>query len=146
MKALEFLEADPLPKACQNCQEEGWGCDECDHLGERFYLPKEQELWLSRKGLLHSIERTRKKIIEIDIQLVPFTEEQKKVLRKVSEMTYDMFIECLVLCFKTDNLEVIQDIEDRFPELLKESYRRSRENPETMKSWEQIQMNNKEHF
>lgn len=42
---MQFIEADPLPKACQECVEikecvargEGeWCCDECDHLGERF--------------------------------------------------------------------------------------------------------------
>ena len=43
---VRFVEADPLPPVCRTCAErqaciargEGeWCCDECDHLGQRFY-------------------------------------------------------------------------------------------------------------
>ena len=44
---MRFIEADPLPAVCQDCQDrkeclsrgEGeWCCDECDYLGERFIM------------------------------------------------------------------------------------------------------------
>lgn len=48
---MEYQQARPLPKVCQDCQEikdcvargEGeWCCEECDHLGERF-LPRPED-------------------------------------------------------------------------------------------------------
>ena len=44
---MQFIEAEPMPQACQECEErkaclalgEGeWCCDECDYLGERFIM------------------------------------------------------------------------------------------------------------
>lgn len=64
---MEWIEADPLPKACQNCREEE--CYNCDHAGERWYLPKEDALRLKRKGLVRAIERMQRQIEEIDRQL-----------------------------------------------------------------------------
>lgn len=44
---MEYYEADPLPECCQNCTEADEGyCDECDHLGERFVLSKEDQIML----------------------------------------------------------------------------------------------------
>ncbi len=49
---MQFIEANPLPKVCQECQDrkeclsrgEGeWCCDECDYLGERFIPVKHLE-------------------------------------------------------------------------------------------------------
>ena len=33
---LEFIEAGPLPAACQKCVDQD--CDECEHMGERWPL------------------------------------------------------------------------------------------------------------
>lgn len=52
---MQFIEADPLPKVCQECGErrellargEGeWCCDECDHLAERFIMIPDREIKL----------------------------------------------------------------------------------------------------
>lgn len=41
---VEYFEVNPLPECCQNCSEPDEGCcDECDHLGERFILPEEDQ-------------------------------------------------------------------------------------------------------
>ncbi len=52
---MQFIEADPLPKVCQECEErkelldrgEGeWCCDECDYLAERFIMIPDREIKL----------------------------------------------------------------------------------------------------
>jgi chorismate mutase len=64
---MELLEANPLPMECQNCNEED--CYNCDNAGKRWYLPKEEELRIRRKGMIHSIERLQKKVEDIDREL-----------------------------------------------------------------------------
>lgn len=64
---MEWIEANPLPKACQNCREEE--CYNCDHAGKRWYLSQQDKLRLRRKGLQKSIARLQKQIDEIDRQL-----------------------------------------------------------------------------
>lgn len=44
---VEYIETNPLPECCLNCTEPDEGyCDECDHLGERFILPKHEQIKL----------------------------------------------------------------------------------------------------
>ena len=64
---MEWIEANPLPEACQNCQEEE--CYNCDHAGKRWYLSQQDKLRLRRKGLQKSIARLQRQIDEIDRQL-----------------------------------------------------------------------------
>lgn len=45
---MEWIEADPLPAVCQNCQEEE--CYNCDYAGERWTLSQADELRVRRKG------------------------------------------------------------------------------------------------
>ena len=65
---MEWLEADPLPQVCRNCREED--CYNCDHAGERWFLSREDELRLRRKGLLKAIERLQRQVEEIDRELL----------------------------------------------------------------------------
>ena len=44
---MEYIEVSPLPKVCQDCHEPD--CYECDYAGERWVLPKKQELLLQKK-------------------------------------------------------------------------------------------------
>ena len=44
---MKYIEVSPLPKACQDCHEPD--CYECDYAGERWVLPKKQELLLQKK-------------------------------------------------------------------------------------------------
>ena len=44
---MEWIEANPLPEACRNCQEED--CYNCDTAGERWILPEIEELRITRK-------------------------------------------------------------------------------------------------
>ena len=41
---MDWIEADPLPEVCQNCQEEE--CYNCDYAGARWYLSPEDEEWI----------------------------------------------------------------------------------------------------
>ena len=64
---MEWIEANPLPQECLNCQEED--CYECDTAGKRWYLSKADELRIRRKGLIKAIERLERQIHEIDAEL-----------------------------------------------------------------------------
>lgn len=64
---MEWIEANPLPQECLNCQEEV--CYECDTAGKRWYLSKADELRIRRKGLIKAIERLERQIHEIDAEL-----------------------------------------------------------------------------
>ena len=83
---MEYIEANPLPPICQECenkakryfeadeatkikmeQEEDFyfDCGSCDHAGERWTLPRAEELRLQRKGK----ERLQREIAAIDAEL-----------------------------------------------------------------------------
>lgn len=64
---MEWIEANPLPTACQNCQEEE--CYNCDYAGERWTLSQADELRVRRKGLLKAIERLQRQVKAIDAEL-----------------------------------------------------------------------------
>jgi hypothetical protein len=64
---MEWIEANPLPAVCQNCQEEE--CYNCDYAGERWTLSKADELRVRRKGLLKAIERLQRQVKAIDAEL-----------------------------------------------------------------------------
>ena len=134
---MEWLEANPLPVECENCQEED--CYNCDHAGKRWYLSEEDELRVRRKGLLKAVERLQRQIKEIDRKLLPFTEQQKAALEGQIEMTYDLFWECLQVCFDADNMDRYFEIWDSHPEHIEELKRRSQEEPNksaAQASWE----------
>ena len=64
---MEYIEVSPLPKVCQDCHEPD--CYECDYAGERWVLPKKQELLLQKKMKEQAIRRFQRQIEEIDKQL-----------------------------------------------------------------------------
>lgn len=64
---MEWIEADPLPAVCQNCQEEE--CYNCDYAGERWTLSQADELRVRCKGLLKAIERLQRQVKAIDAEL-----------------------------------------------------------------------------
>ena len=64
---LEYIEANPLPAVCVNCQEEE--CYNCDYAGERWTLTRADELRLRRKDLLKAIERLERQVKAIDAEL-----------------------------------------------------------------------------
>ena len=64
---MEYIEVSPLPKACQDCHEPD--CYECDYAGERWVVPKKQELLLQKKKKEQAIRRFQRQIEEIDKQL-----------------------------------------------------------------------------
>ena len=87
---MEYIEANPLPPICQECenkakryfetdeatkikmeQEEDFyfDCGSCDHAGERWTLPRAEELRLQRKGKVKAIERLQREIAAIDAEL-----------------------------------------------------------------------------
>ena len=64
---MKWIEADPLPAVCQNCQEEEYY--NCDYAGERWTLSQADELRVRRKGLLKAIERLQRQVKAIDAEL-----------------------------------------------------------------------------
>ncbi len=65
---MEWIEADPLPRECENCQEEE--CYNCDYAGKRWYLSQVDQIKLRRKVLLRAIERQKSQITAIEKELV----------------------------------------------------------------------------
>ncbi len=64
---MEWIEANPLPQECQNCQKEE--CYNCDHAGKRWHLPAVDELRLRRRGLLKAIRRQQRQVDAIEKEL-----------------------------------------------------------------------------
>ena len=114
---MDWIEADPLPAACLNCQEED--CYNCDTAGERWQLSREDELRVRRKQLVKAIERLQRKIDSIDMKLLPFTGEQRAALDGNAEMTYDLFWQCLQVCFDNDNMGMYRNIWEAYPKFSK---------------------------
>jgi len=105
---MEWLEADPIPAVCQYCEE--LDCYNCDAAGERWCLPRAGELRLRRQSLVKAIERFQRRLEAIDMELLPFTDMQRAALAGSKEMTYDMFWECLQVCFDNDNMDMYMRI------------------------------------
>ena len=114
---MEWVEADPIPKACMNCQEED--CYNCDAAGERWQLSRNDELKLRRKQFVKAINRLQRKIDAIDTELLPFTDEHRAALDGRIEMTYDLFWECLQVCFDNDNMGMYRNIWEAYLEYSK---------------------------
>lgn len=110
---MEWIEVDPIPTACQDCQEED--CYNCDSAGERWKLSHEDELKVQRKQLVKAIERLQHEIDAIDIALLPFTHAQRAALEGRAEMTYDLFWACLQVCFANDQMAMYKNIWEAYP-------------------------------
>lgn len=82
---MEWLEADPLPAECQDCQ--GEDCYNCDHAGKRWYLSEENALRIRRKGLIKAIERLQRQVDAIDQQLLSYN-TQVSVMYKEDHSTH----------------------------------------------------------
>lgn len=64
---MEWIEANPLPEVCRNCQEED--CYNCDYAGERWTLSQADELRIRRKGIVKAIDRLKRQLEAIDAEL-----------------------------------------------------------------------------
>lgn len=128
---MKWIEADPLPVECQSCQEED--CYNCDTAGKRWELSREDELRLRRKGLVKSIEHLQRQIQAIDRELLPFTDQQLLALSGQIEMTYDLFWECLEVCFHKGNMERYFEIWNSYPEQVEELHRRANDRKRSVK-------------
>ena len=121
---MEWIEADQLPKACMDCQEED--CYNCDTAGERWQLSRNDELKLRRKQLVKAINRLQHEIDAIDIALLPFTHAQRAALEGRAEMTYDLFWECLQVCFNYGNMAMYRRIWNNYPNIVKQIKEKNR--------------------
>lgn len=87
---MEYIEANPLPQICQECEEKAkkyfeadaeakvameqeenffFDCGSCDNAGERWTLSRADELRLQRKAKGRAIERLQREIAAIDAEL-----------------------------------------------------------------------------
>lgn len=110
---MEWIEADPIPKACMDCQEED--CYNCDTAGECWQLSRADELKVRRKQLVKAIERLQCEVHAIDTELLLFTGEQRAALNGNAEMTYNLFWECLQVCFDNNNMALYRSIWKAYP-------------------------------
>ena len=93
---LEWKEANPLPERCIKCEEQAkryeaadeaeklrmeieedfyFDCGSCDYALDRFYLSREDELRLKRKGLERAVARLQRQISAIDEELKQIKQE-----------------------------------------------------------------------
>lgn len=70
---------------------------------------------MRRKQLVKAIIRLQHKIDAIDTKLLPFTDEQRAALDGRIEMAYDLFWQCLQVCFDNDNMRMYRRIWDAYP-------------------------------
>ena len=124
---MKWIEANPLPSECQNCQEEE--CYNCDHAGKRWKLAQEDALRIRRKGLAKAMERLQKQIDEIDEILMPFTKQQQAALDGSIKMTCDLFLECLEVCFRRGDRAKFYEIWKQYPVFIVEAKRRANKEP-----------------
>lgn len=110
---MDWIEVDPIPAACRSCHV--GDCYNCDTAGERWQLSREDELKVRRKQMARAVERLQHKIFSIDLELLPFTAEQRAALNGHIEMSYDLFWECLQVCFENDRMAMYQNIWDTYP-------------------------------
>ena len=75
---MEWIEANPLPPACIECEARGEDedCGSCEHGGERFYLSREDELYLLRKGKIKAIQRLQRELQAIDDEIAAIIEKR----------------------------------------------------------------------
>ena len=64
---MEWIEANPLPPECVECQEED--CYNCDYAAGRWQLSRIDELRVRRKMMVRSINRMQRKLALIDKEL-----------------------------------------------------------------------------
>jgi len=64
---MEWIEANPLPPECVECQEED--CYNCDYAGKRWTLSRADELRIKRKMAVKAIERFQRQLKAIDAEL-----------------------------------------------------------------------------
>ena len=64
---MKWLEANPIPEECQNCTEED--CYNCDTVGKRWALSREDELRSSRRLMVCAIARLQRRVAAIDAEL-----------------------------------------------------------------------------
>lgn len=113
---MNWIESETIPAACRDCTE--GDCYNCDAAGERWHLSREDELRVRRKQMVRAIERLQRKIYSIDIELLPFTADQRAALNGHTEMTYDRFWECLQVCFDHGNMTLYRRIWEKYPNLV----------------------------
>ena len=115
---MNWIETETIPAACRDCT--GEDCYNCDTAGERWHLSREDELKVRRKQLVRAIERLQRKIYSIDIELLPFTADQRAALNGHTEMTYNLFWECLQVCFDNDHMAMYKNIWEAYPNYSKD--------------------------
>lgn len=109
---MEWLEKNPLPSECQECQEED--CYNCDNAGKRWYLSEEDELRVRRKGLVKAVERLQRQIAEIDEKLAEIQDEPNVL------MTQDIWEHCLGVCLEDGDILQLRKLLADYPEYIQE--------------------------
>ncbi len=77
------------------------------------------QLRLRKKQLIEQMADLQKQINEIDIQLLPFSEQERAALHGEVEMTYKLFQDCLKVCVREDNIIMYYEIMDQYPKYVK---------------------------
>lgn len=76
---VEYIETNPLPQICQECEAAGEiDCGSCDHAGERWILSREEELGLKRKLKIKAIQRLQRDLSIIDTELAEIIDRKRQ--------------------------------------------------------------------
>ncbi len=73
---MEWIEVQPLPQACVECEEED--CGNCDTAGERWGLSEKSELLVRKKAAQKAIERILRDLADIDRRLEQLNATEQK--------------------------------------------------------------------
>lgn len=63
---IEYLEADPVPEVCKNCDDD---CYYCDYGGLRWRLTERALLVLKRKSKARAVKKLLQEIERIDAEI-----------------------------------------------------------------------------
>ena len=90
-------------------------CYNCDATGARWVLSREDELHSRHASLIKAIECLQLQLEAIEMELLPFSNNQRAALNGSAEMTYDLFWECLQVCFSAGNMDMYAKIWLKYP-------------------------------
>lgn len=68
---MRFVEANPLPQICQECEAEKreLDCSSCEYAGYRFLTSELDELTAKKKLLLRRLSRDQERVREIEVRI-----------------------------------------------------------------------------
>lgn len=77
---MDFLQSDPLPETCANCDEQD--CCSCDYAADLWVLSAQDQLWLRRLKLTSAV----KWLLELPVPPLPRIDRLKAELHELNNV------------------------------------------------------------